>query len=669
MEPGPLGTAQTLGVDVGGTFTDVVCWDGRRLRVGKLSTTTGDQSVGVAEGARQLLDGAQRGGDLPRLLHGTTVATNALLERRGARTALVTDPGFEDVIEIGRQDRPSLYDPFDDRPAPLVPAELRFGISPPGGEASVAAAAAEIVAACAAWAIDAIAVCYLHAYRDGGAEAMLRDHLAGHAAVPVSISSEVVAEFREYERMSTTVLNAFLAPEVGRYTSRLAGRVGRAGISQNVGVMRSSGGIVPLAVAAALPAAILLSGPAGGVVAAARLGEQLGDELLVSFDMGGTSTDVCRIEGGRPEVTYQREIGGFACQLPAVAVHTVGAGGGSIAWIDAGGALRVGPQSAGASPGPACYGRGGTHATVTDANVLLGRLDRGAALAGSLTVRSDLAETSLAALGRQLGRDALSVAEGMVAVVESHMAQAIRAVSVEQGADPRGATLVAFGGAGGLHASALARELDMRRVIVPPFAGVFSALGLLLSPPRTDRARTVNLGAEDAAALPAAAEEVLAAACDDYVVYTGRRPDHTVILVDVRYVGQSHETPVPYDAGDSWDALAARFHDAHQRRNGFARRGDPVEAVTVRVAATGSPALSWDDLPAPSPTGDPIRGTRLVHTAASGPQDAVVYRWASIAPGSELTGPAVIEDGESTTFVGPGERAVVLDLGALEITW
>jgi N-methylhydantoinase A len=660
-----MSRAMELGADVGGTFTDIVRWDGISLRVGKVSTTTDDQSLGVVEGARRLLSD----GDRPRLLHGTTVATNALLERRGARTALVTDPHFEDIIEIARQDRPSLYDPLADRPAPLVPSGRRYGIPPPEGPDGVTASAEALVAACASGDIGAVAICYLHAYRDGTAEMTLRDHLlARAAAVPVSISSEVVAEFREYERMSTTVLNAFLAPEVGRYTSRLAERVGRAGISRNVSVMRSSGGLVPLQVAAALPVAILLSGPAGGVVAAARLGEQLGDDVLISFDMGGTSTDVCRIEGGRPEVDYRRDIAGFACQMPSVAVHTVGAGGGSIAWVDGGGALRVGPHSAGATPGPACYGRGGTNATVTDANLLLGRLDPCAELAGSLTLRPQLAERALSALGRWLDRSVHTVADGIVAVVESHMAQAIRAVSVEQGADPRRATLVAFGGAGGLHASALARQLDMPRVVVPPFAGVFSALGLLLSPPRTDRARTVNLSADDEPDLPRFAEHVLTAARSEFLENTGRQPDGEATLLDMRYVGQSHETSVPYHRGDDWDTLGSRFHDIHERRNGFARRTDAVEVVTIRAEATGSPALSWDDLPPPSPSGDAYRGTRLVHTSA-GSDEVAVYRWPALAPATELVGPAIVEDGESTTFVGPGERAVMLDIGALEITW
>jgi N-methylhydantoinase A len=466
--------------------------------------------------------------------------------------------------------------------------------------------------------------------------------------------------------MSTTVLNAFLAPEVGRYTSRLAERLGEAGMTANISVMRSSGGLVPLRVATELPVSILLSGPAGGVVAAARLGESLGVARLISFDMGGTSTDVCRIEAGRPEMAYRRELAGFACQMPAVAVHTIGAGGGSIAWVDKGGALRVGPRSAGARPGPACYDRGGTSPTVTDANLLLGRLARETALAGAVKVRADLAESAMADLGRELGQSSLTAAEGVVAVVESHMAQAIRAVSVEQGADPRDATLVAFGGAGGVHAAALARALDMPRVVIPPFTGVFSALGLLLSPPRTDLARTVNLTATEADALPAIAADLVEAARARFTDDTGQQPVAVSIILDMRYAGQSHETPVPYDRADDWDALSNRFHDAHRRHNGFAWWTDSVEVVTIRVEATGTPALTWDDIPPHVPTGEPNMGTRTLPTGAG--EAALVWRPA-IAPGNEILGPAIIADVESTTFVGPGERAVMLDVGALVITW
>jgi N-methylhydantoinase A len=354
--------------------------------------------------------------------------------------------------------------------------------------------------------------------------------------------------------------------------------------------------------------------------------------------------------------------------MPSVAVHTVGAGGGSIAWVDSGGALRVGPQSAGARPGPACYDRGGTNPTVTDADLVLGRINREAVLAGTVPLHAGLAESAIADLGAKLERSALETAQGVAMVVESHMAQAIRAVSVEQGADPRDATLVAFGGAGGVHATAVARALEVRRVVIPPFTGVFSALGLLLSPQRVDSARTVQIGASEAEVLPKVAGDLAEEARARYVDDTGRQPEGVSIVVDMRYAGQSHETPVAYQRSDGWDALSDRFHATHARRNGFARRADPVEVVTIRVEATGVPALTWDDIPEPTPSGESNRGTRTVYTESGVTEAALVWR-PSVASGGEIVGPAIIEDVDSTTFIGPGERAVVGDVGALEITW
>ena len=437
---------------------------------------------------------AVRAGARADLLHGTTVATNALLERRGARTLLVTDAGFESLIEIARQDRPSLYDPFADRPRPLADPGMRLGVEVPaaGRDDELDEVAASVAAVARDQGAEAVAVCLMYSYADPAAERALADRLRRDLGVPVSASAEVVAEFREYERFSTAVLNAFLSPEVSRYMGSLADRASRAGFVDEISVMRSSGGLVSLGHASAFPASILLSGPAGGVVAAAALGELMGCETLISFDMGGTSTDVCRVRQGRPEVTYNREIAGYACLMPSVAVHTVGAGGGSVAWADRGGALRVGPRSAGADPGPACYGRGGLEPTVTDANLVLGRLDPSAKLAGSVALRPEQAAAAFKRLGSELSLEEVGAALGVVAVVESHMSHAVRAVSVEQGTDPRDAALMAFGGAGGLHACALARSLEMDGVIVPPYAGVFSAFGLLLSPPRADAAQTIN---------------------------------------------------------------------------------------------------------------------------------------------------------------------------------
>jgi N-methylhydantoinase A len=630
--------ANGIGVDVGGTFTDIAAWDGRRLATGKTSTTA-DQSDGVVAGARDLLD------DTELLLHGTTVATNALLERAGARTALITTEGFTDVIEIGRQDRPSLYDAFSDRPEPLVSRERRVTRVEDLPDA------------------EAVAVSVLWSFSRSEHEAGIREAIrAAHPDLPVSLSSRVAPEFREFERTSTTVLNAYLSPIVGRYLRSLKAKARAAGLPDDILVMRSSGGLMDIEAATELPAAILLSGPAGGVVASAELGTALGRDHLVSFDMGGTSTDVCRIDDGTPETAYRRDVDGYACLLPSVAVHTVGAGGGSIAWIDAGGALRVGPRSAGATPGPACYGRGGTEATVSDADLVVGRL--APHLAGGMLLDVSLARQAVARPAIRLDLTPEATALGVIEIVEAHMERAVRAVSVEQGADPRNAALVAFGGAGGMHATALARRLDMAGVLIPPHAGVFSALGLLLSAPRVDLSVSLTgdeLVDESTAALADASTRRLRDK-------TGTLPVRVTTSVDARYRGQSHETTVPYAAGEGREVLEARFHVAHEVRNGFARVGDPVEVVTVRAAALGAPLLTWADLDEVTPTGEPIRGSRAVLTE-DGAVDAKVWWRPALAAGSRIVGPAVIEEPEATVWIGPGERAVVHPSGALEVEW
>jgi N-methylhydantoinase A len=632
-------TGRIIGADVGGTFTDLVTWDGVEVTTAKVSTTP-DQGEAVVAGAGELTDAVDA------FIHGTTVATNALLERTGAKTLLVTSPGFEDVIEIGRQDRPSLYDPFADRPEPLVGRDDRVAD----------------IDGVDLGDYEAVAVSLLYSFEDPGSEQALLERV--RAAVPdlaVSLSSMVVPEFREYERTSTTVLNAYLQPVVSTYLGALQQRVGDAGLADRVSVMRSSGGLISTERAAELPAAILLSGPAGGSVAAGALATNFGLDRVVAFDMGGTSTDVCRIDHGRPEISYERATAGYPCRMPSTAIHTVGAGGGSVGWVDAGGSLRVGPRSAGADPGPACYGKGGIEATVTDANVVLGRIAPSAQLGGRLVIDHGLAESAIATLGDQAGLSAGRTAIGMIRVVEEVMAGAVRSVSIEQGVDPRGARLIAFGGAGGLHATSLGRALDMAGVVVPAHGGVFSALGLLLSPPRVDEARSVLLRSGDAAL----DSEVAVVASDA----ARRLPGGTVSsLVDVRYLGQSHELTIPYAVGDGWDRLAERFHAAHLERNGFQRRDDPIQAVTVRAAAVGTPWFTFDDLPRWAPSGRAEAGKRRVMTN-DGDVEASVWRRRGLKIGAEVLGPAVIEEREATTWLAAGERAVVHPSGALEISW
>ncbi|MDP2624160.1 MAG: hydantoinase/oxoprolinase family protein [Actinomycetota bacterium] len=646
-------------VDVGGTFTDIAVWDAGRLATGKVPTTA-DQSDGVVEALRQFA------GQGTHLIHGTTAATNAVLQRRGARTALVTDAGFEHLIEIGRQDRPSLYDTTQVRPTPIVPADRRFGFvgrSHPEAPGPIdQEALARLCEAIAGVQPEAVAVSLLYSFAHHDRETAVATALSSKIpGVPISLSSEVVAEFREFERASTTVLNAYLIPVVASYLQRLARGAVDGGVVGAPSVMRSSGGLMSLEAAAALPASIILSGPAGGAVAAAALGTALGHRTVVSFDMGGTSTDVCRIEHGRPEVGYERAIDGLPCRMPSVAIHTVGAGGGSLAWADPGGALRVGPVSAGADPGPAAYGRGGTEPTVTDADLLLGLIGAGTRFGGSLDLHVRAAEVALARLGDGVGLDALACARGIVTVVESHMERAIRRVSVEEGADPRDAVLVAFGGAGGLHASAMARRLGMAGVVIPAHAGVFSAFGMLLAPPRADAARSVLLSPGEELDGPSRA-----------VATAARRamPSATEVdlVMDVRYRGQSHETSVPYRLGEGWDDLAERFHDAHRRRNGFDRPGDAIELVTIRAEATGPPAVTWGEVPHAVEPGDPGRGSRQIMTDG-GEESASVWWRPSLPAGSEILGPAVVEEPEATTFIGAGERVIVHESGALEVTW
>jgi N-methylhydantoinase A len=656
----------TLGVDVGGTFTDLVWWDGASVRTSKTSSTP-DQSDGVIAGATALLGGEAT----EAFLHGTTVATNALLERRGASVALVTTAGFEDVIEIARQDRPSLYDSTVSRADPLVDRAHRFGIRRlDAGESWGEDEIAEVVRSLRLAGTDSVAVSLLYGYAQPDQERRLAEAIAGGVAPQpgISLSSTVVPEFREYERTSTTVVNAFLSPETSTYLRHLRERSEAARLPGDIMVMRSSGGLIPIETAADLPAAILLSGPAGGVVAAAAIGDAVGCGRVISFDMGGTSTDVARIENGVPEVSYERSIEGIPVRMPSIAIHTVGAGGGSVGWVDAGGALRVGPRSAGANPGPAAYGRGGIEPTVTDANLHLGRIGHDTRLGGTLELDARAASTAMVSIGERLALSTDATAEGMLEIVEAHMERAIRQVSVEEGADPRGAHLLAFGGAGGLHATALARRLDMAGVVIPAFAGVFSAFGLLLSPPRIDLATSRTIARDAADQLRDALAQIHRGALARFADDIGQAPRQVQLRADARYVGQAHETSVDVEIDMSWDAMAERFHKAHYERNGFSRPQDPVEVVTVRAAALGQPALRLADVPAHTPAGEPRRGTRGVRTS-TGEAQATVWWRPALATGTAVVGPAIIEEAEATTYLAPGERATVHDSGALVIEW
>jgi N-methylhydantoinase A len=640
-----------LGADVGGTFTDIVLVDDDQIRVEKIPTSV-VQSDAIVEGGDRLAKGTR----VDALIHGTTAATNALLERAGATVALITDAGFEDVIEIGRQDRPSLYDPFDDRPKPLVDKDLRFGL----GEGSIEGIDLT--------GVETIAVAFIDADINPAREEAVAQQVAdAFPDMPISLSSVVSPEFREFERIATTVLNAYLVPITENYMSVLEDRMVSSGRAGSMAVMRSSGGLMSAGDAAELPAAVVLSGPAGGVVAARDYAVSLELDQAVSFDMGGTSTDVCRISGGEVDVSYERSVDGHVCRLPSVGIHTVGAGGGSIAWIDAGGSLRVGPRSAGSIPGPACYGRGGTEPTVTDANVVLGRIDPNAVLGGTLPINAAASVVAVAAMAEALGMDVEETALGIVAIAEDVMAGAIRTVSVDQGSDLTAASLIAFGGAGGLHAVSLARSLGMSRVVIPPFGGVLSAVGLLLAPPRVDLVAPVLIADGDLSVARSVADR-LSGEATAALSRAGHEAVRTSIVLDVRYLGQSHEIGTPWAMDEPIEIVVSRFNEIHEVRNGFSRIQDPIEVVAVRCTAFGEPAITLDDIGGWQTSGSADRTARDVTTRVGTVSSAVVER-ASLAVGDTVAGPAVITETESTIYLDTGVVATVRANGSLELTW
>jgi N-methylhydantoinase A len=646
--------ATRVGIDVGGTFTDLVAISDGVVVTAKVPSVPADQSLGaVAAFAAAGTDA----GEVASVAHGTTVATNALLERRGARTALVTTHGFRDVLEIGRQNRASLYDLTASGPPPLVPRELRFtvrerigpeGVREPLDEASLQAA----VDAVAAAGVDAVAVCLLFSFADPSHERRIRD--AVRAALPdafVLASSDVVPEFREYERFATTTAGAYLGPGLSSYLERLGRRLEGAGLPRPV-VMQSSGGVVDVEVAAARPSTCVLSGPAAGVVASAYVGGESGFRDLLTFDMGGTSTDVGLVLDGVVQTATGSVVSGIPIGHPLVDVHTVSAGGGSLAWVDSGGALRVGPRSAGAAPGPACYGRGGTEVTVTDADLFLGYLADGARLGRDVVLSRARAEAAIGALAGRLGVDAEAAALGVARIAEAEMTRALRVLTVERGIDPRGLTLLAFGGAGGMHACRLAEELDIGRILVPRAAGVLSALGLAVSDVRRDYAaaffrRLGDLAERELEAAFAALEERSRA--------DGAGP-RLERFADLRYRGQSFELTVPADG-----PLAETFHAAHERRYGYRVDDAPVEVVALRLTATA---------PVPKPRlggREPVLAEPSTRRACfdGGWHETAVRDANGLADGEAVPGPAVLVFPEATCVVRPGWTATRDGAGAL----
>ena len=671
-------TRYLAAADIGGTFTDVVVIDAEsgESRIAKVLSTPPDLSIGVVAGLEQLLPTFDR---VEFFAHGTTAGINALLERRGVRCALVTTSGFRDVYEMGRGDRPEMYNLRYHR-APRLVSRLDVYELPQRtlADGSVSASADERAIEALAEQLDrgeyqAIAICFLHAYANPSEEArvaaVLRDRLPG---VTISPSYEVANEWREYERSSTAVMNAYIAPIVERYVEQLEQTMQRRGLQSSVHIMQSNGGVMTARAARQLPLATLLSGPVGGAIGGRAIGQQIGVSNILTTDMGGTSFDVSLVVDGALEVATETEIEGFPLLMPVVNIHTIGAGGGSIAWIEAGG-LRVGPQSAGAEPGPACYGRGGTQPTVTDANAILGRLSPDRFLGGAMRLDLDAAELAHQALARQLGMSVIELAEGILDVVNAKMANAIRTLTVARGIDPRTFTLVAFGGAGPLHAAFLAEELEIPAFVVPASAGIFSAWGMLQTDIRHDFVRSFYRPA-DAVSLENIQQvsDELRQRATDVLHEEGLTRDRMRfrLLADMRYIGQEYfvtlEISPPGGFIPSIADISEAFHSAYERRYGHAIREAAVEFVNLRMAATGRlrsslPPSAQSDVDAGEALPDAYREIRFGHRW----ERSGVYERSRLLAGNSVKGPAIIDEQSATTIIPPGFRAEVDRFGNL----
>jgi N-methylhydantoinase A len=663
-----------IGVDSGGTFTDVCLFDDAtgRVAVWKVSSTPSDPSDGIARGVEEGLAEVGAGAaDIGYFGHGTTVATNALIQHQGAKTGLITTGGFRDLLEIGRQKRPDLYDMQADKPPTLVSRGLRLEVPERmchDGTVEVPLdedAFRQAVGTLREAAVEAVAVCFLYGFvstaHELAAARILAEELPDAFA---SISHMVAPEFREFERLSTTVVNATLGPVMRRYIGRLAERLTGLGVTATPHLTQSNGGVIGFGQAARLPVRTVLSGPSTGVVGAQAIGRTVGMGELITFDMGGTSTDVALLADGQCRLTGEATVHGYPIKAPMLDIHTVGAGGGSIAFIDSGGLLKVGPRSAGADPGPVCYGRGNTEVTVTDANVVLGTLNPSFLLGGRMEVRHDLAVAAIDRLAATLGMERMATASGIISVVTANMARAIRVISVQRGHDPRDYTLVAFGGAGPLHAARLARELDIRRILVPRNPGILCAMGLLLTDLRADFAVT-RLAVLAPAALPGVrdafrdldgmAEEWFDA---EDIPLPNRRTARTV---DMRYAGQNYELPIPLSAGEIGPAtltvLAERFAEDHRRMYGFAAEEGAVQLVTFRVEASGVvPKATFEAQKDAGPdASSAIGGTREVWLPeVGGFTPCPGYDRDDLRAGNRFAGPAIIEQMDATTVVPPG---------------
>ena len=667
-------------MDIGGTFTDVVAYDEETgtYSSGKVSTTPEDLASGVLAGLEAVVESLDA---ISFTVHGTTIGLNAFLQRRGERVLLLATDGASDVYHIARGSRPKLYDLHFRKPLPLVP---RSDIVPVGERLSFAGEERvpldeEAVQAAAVRAredgIRAVAIAFLFSYvnpeHELRAEQIVRDV---HPEASVSLSHRVAREWREYERTSSTVLDAYIAPVVDSYIERLEGAMRERGLAVPLHVMQSSGGILTAQSARERPIQTLLSGPAGGTMGGAALSDLLGRPNLLCIDMGGTSFDVSLVVDGEPDISRETTLEGLPLLMPIVRLHTIGAGGGSIGYAEAGG-LRVGPESAGAVPGPACYGRGGTRPTVTDANLLLGRIDPAFFLGGRMRLDQAAAEAAVSSLAREFGLEALAFAEGMVEVINAKMAQAIRTITVEHGIEPRDFTIVAFGGAGPMHAAFLARELEIAEVVVPPSPGAFSAWGMLQTRLRHDFSHAFYRPAADAvldelrellSMLGQEGERALAREGID-----ASRID-VEWLADMRYVGQEYTVGVPIESAelreqDFLEVVSERFNNAHETRYGHANRGAPCEFVALRASALGDLGRAAPERrPAANGSNARIATRRTVTFGRASAEAGVVYREELLA-GMVVEGPAIVEEETATTVVPPGATLRMDELGSLTL--
>ena len=684
-----------IGVDVGGTFTDFFAVDpvsGRRALF-KRPSTPEDPGKAILDGLREMAESTGVSlEDADRVAHGTTVATNALIQRKGGRVTLVTTEGFRDLLEIGRQVRPHMYDLQLDVPAPLVPEERRLEVSEritAGGRVVKPLKAEEIervVDAVRATEAQSCAVCLLFAFESPEHEQAVGAALA--KALPdmsLSLSSEVQPEFREYERFTTTVINAYLQPVMTGYVERLAAGVAKSAPKASLGINQSSGGLMTPERAQSVPVRTALSGPAAGAMGAAAVARRVGIPDVITLDMGGTSADVALIRAAEPALAFQRSVAGFPIRLPMVDIDTVGAGGGSIAWFDLDGLMKVGPQSAGAVPGPACYGLGGTEPTVSDANLALGRLAPRGLLGGGMALDADLARQSLVSIAGKLGMSVEQVAQGVLDIAVANMVRAIRTISVEKGNDPRDFALMAFGGAGPLHARPVAVELGITRMIIPPAPGILCAEGLIVADLKEEFV-TAERALVDTSIQDRIGQQFTQSGkqATEWLKAQGQEPGRWQISVsaDMRYQGQNFELSVPLGNASivketAWftpgsvEEIRQAFFAEHDKAYGFHNPEDEIELVAMRVTARSAmyqePALPT--MPSTAPALPAAREMREVWFEPSAPiNETPVYERSALIPGMVLIGPAIVEQLDATTPIEPGDRAEVAADGSLIIT-